>query len=218
VKEDIAALSPPEFIDWLFTTVTGQEREAYRTGRRWHGSFQNYQRLGLVAEYCASNYLGDLVEIGCLFGEATVIFAEVARKHGRRVIAIDPWEAPQPYGDEKPYDVWCRVVAPYRDIIDEQHVSSFSNHVVTLLRSRQLCFAYLDGDHSHNAVSSDIQAVAHCNGIIGVDDVAIYDEKPANNEPARRAFYERAEILCRLPMTHYLSREWYLLPPREVRE
>ena len=214
MQDHIAALSPPEFVDWLFTNITNVELNAYRVGREWQGSFQNYRRLGLIAEYCVLNYPGDLVEVGCLFGEATVIFAAIAKKHGRRVIAVDPWQAPPPYGDEKPYDVWCRTIAPYRDIIDEQHVSSLSDQAISLLKSRQLCFAYLDGDHSYNAVSLDIQAVAHCAGIIAVDDVTVYDLKPTNNAPARRAFYESAESLQRLPMTHYLSREWYLCPPR----
>jgi cephalosporin hydroxylase len=204
-------------MDWIFTTVTDQERDAYRNGRKWHGSFQNYRRLNLVAEYCAINYPGDLVEIGCLFGEATVIFAEVARRHGRRVICIDPWEAPPPYGDEEPYDVWRRVTEPYRDIIDGRRDSSLTIQSMNCVMGRQLCFAYLDGDHSYEAVKFDIRTVAHCNGIIAVDDVTIYDEKPANNEPGRRAFYDGAERFWRLPMTHYLSREWYLLPPRVKR-
>ena len=220
MQAHIAALSPPEFINWLFTNVTSDELDAYRTGREWQGSFQNHQRLGLVAEYCAVNYPGDLVEIGCLFGEATVIFAEVARRHGRRVIAVDPWQynPGDPYydPDKDHYKLFCDATTEWRDIIDVMRTSSLDPQAINEIRAHPLCFAYQDGLHTPDGVITDLLTLSHCAGIIAVDDVMMYDVKPTSNEPTRRAFYESAELLGRLPMTHYLSREWYLCPPREV--
>lgn len=213
-----AALSPPEFTDWLFTAVTRAELNAYRVGREWQGSFQNYQRLGLAAEYCVLNYPGDLIEIGCLFGEATVIFAAIARKHGRRVIAVDPWQynPGDPYydPDKDHYKLFCDAIAEWKGIIDVMRVSSLDPQAINEIKSRSLCFAYQDGLHTYEGVTTDLSTLSHCAGIIAVDDVMMYDVRPSNNAPARRAFYEGAESLQRLPMTHYLSREWYLLPPR----
>ena len=213
-----AALSPPEFIDWLFVTVTRTELDAYRSGREWQGSFQNSQRLGYIAEYCASNYPGDLIEIGCLFGETTVILAQVARKHGRRVIAVDPWEySPgQPYydPDKDHYRIFCDTIAEWKDIVDIVRMSSLDPRAIETIKNRLLCFAYQDGLHTYEGVIADLGTLSHCAGIIAVDDVMMYDVKPTSNAPARLAFYESAERLGRLPMTHYLSREWYLMPPR----
>ena len=217
MQADIAALSPPEFIDWLFANVTSVERNAYRTGREWQGSFQNHQRLGLVAEYCAMNYPGDLVEIGCLFGEATVIFAAVARRYGRRVIAVDPWryEEGDPYydPDKYHYGLFCDAIAQWKDVIDVMGMSSLDLRVIAEIKARPLCFAYQDGLHTYDGVTTDLDTLSHCAGIIAVDDVIMYDVKPTSNAHTRRAFYESAVRLGRLPMTHYLSREWYLMPP-----
>lgn len=221
MQADIAVLSPPEFIDWLFANITSDELNAYRTGREWQGSFQNHQRLGLVAEYCALNYPGDLVEIGCLFGEATVIFAEVARRHGRRVIAVDPWQYDlgDPYydPDKNHYKLFCDATAEWMDIIDVMRISSLDPQAINEIRAHSLCFAYQDGLHTYEGVTTDLDTLSHCAGIIAVDDVMMYDVKPSSNAPTRRAFYEGAVRLGRLPMTHYLSREWYLMPPQEVK-
>jgi len=222
MREDIVALSPPEFIDWVFTTATGQEREAYRRGRKWHGSLQNYRRLSLVAEYCASNYPGDLVEIGCLFGEATAIFAKVAKRHNRRVIAVDPWhysDGDAYYDpDEDHYKRFCDAITEWRDIVDIVRMSSLDPQAIEIIKNRPLCFAYQDGLHTYEGVISDLCTLSHCTGIIAVDDVIMYDMKPTNNADTRRAFYESAVSLRRLLMMHYLSREWYLMPPRRERK
>lgn len=218
MQAQIAALSPPEFIGWLFTNITNIELDAYRTGREWQGSFQNHQRLVLVAEYCAMNYPGDLIEIGCLRGEATSLLCAVARKHGRRVIAIDPWDYKpgDPYYDPGAdyYKIFCNTIAEWGDIVDIMRVSSQDPVTIDIIESRPLCFAYQDGLHTYRGVTTDLYTLAHCAGIIAVDDVIMYDLNPGSNADTRRAFYGGAVTLGRLPMTHYLSREWYLLPPR----
>ena len=221
MQAEIAALSPPEFIDWLFANVTNVELDFYRWGREWHGSAQNHRRLGIVAEYCALNYPGDLIEIGCLLGESTVILAEIAKKYNRRVIAVDPWhyEDGDAYydpdvSDDNHYKQFCEATTGWRDLIDIIRLSSLDPRAIGEIKSRPLCFAYQDGLHTYEGVTTDLHTLAHCAGIIAVDDVIMYDVKPANNADTRRAFYESAVLLSRLPMTYYLSREWYLCPPR----
>jgi hypothetical protein len=49
------------------------------------------ERLAGIADFCASRFSGDLVEIGAYRGETTRLLGQVARKHSRRLVVIDPW-------------------------------------------------------------------------------------------------------------------------------
>ena len=53
------------------------------------------RKLSYVAEYCCQNFEGDLIEIGCLRGSYDK-YAEVAKKYGRKVWAVDPWYERKP--------------------------------------------------------------------------------------------------------------------------
>jgi len=203
-------MEPKQFIGHLFDTLTGEELAAY-TRKQHYSAIQNYPRVEAVARYCAENWPGDLVEIGCLHGSATALFAQVAREHDRRVIAVDPWLELPMYGPN-PYGLFRAVVKDYEDIIDIVKLSSLTEEAITYVEARPLCFAYVDGLHTYEAATSDISTVAHCAGIIAVDDIIEYEDMYAGNADIRRAFDEGAKLLHRTPMLHHLCREGYLLP------
>lgn len=210
MRADIAILSPLEFIDWLYTNITDKELDAYTRGQQY-GATQNRLRVETVARYCAEHWEGDLVEIGCLYGGTTVLIAAVAREYNRRVIAVDPW-LELPFYADNPYGIFCRTMEPYKDIVDIVKMSSLTEEAIAYVKTRPLCFAYVDGLHTYEAVSSDIRTTAHCAGIVSVDDLIESPAAPYYNEHIRRAFGEGAKSLCRTPMLHYLCREGYLTP------
>jgi len=204
-------VGPEQFIEHLFNTLTDKELDMYTRKHQDYGAIQNYPRVEAVARYCAENWPGDLVEIGCLYGSATGLFAQIAREHGRRVIAVDPWVR-LPYYADNPYEIFCACTASWSDIIDVVKLSSLTGEAIAYVKDRPLCFAYVDGLHTYGAALSDIQTVAHCAGIVAVDDIIEWENAPGSNADVRQAFNEGAELLHRTPMSHYLCREGYLMP------
>ena len=198
-----------EFIEQVFAELTGEELR--HAGKLESGSYQNRPRLKRVAEYCVQHWPGDLVEIGLLHGNTTKILAEVARQHGRRVIGIDPFEPPHPgasYGKDY-YQVFLRNIEPWCEIIDVIKLSSLDPKAIAAVKARALCFAYVDGLHTYDACFSDIKTVAHCRGIIAVDDIHV---QYGFAEQLLHAFHDGAVLLDRVPVDCAISREGYLVP------
>ena len=169
------------------------------------GSIQQRQRVVQVAEYCAQNFPGDFIEIGCLSGETTKLLAEVAKKYDRKVIALDPWETGTQNCQGGEYEAFLKNIEPYKDYVDIIRASSLDEKAINLVNNRQLSFAFVDGLHTYDACLVDIQTVYHCFGIIAVDDILWSTE-------VENAFYKGAEIINRQKLYLPVCREGYLLP------
>lgn len=204
-------MTPEQFIEHVFSTMTDGDLAAYSPEHRRYGHVQNYPRVEAVARYCAEHWPGDLLEIGCMYGDATVLFAAIAREHNRRVIAVDSWSKHPQYAENFYYQ-FCARIAPYEDIVDIVKLCSQTKEAVAYIKNRPLCFVYVDGSHLYKDALSDIKTVSHCAGIIAVDDILQYESLPSANEETRRAFNEGAVALGRTPLSHYLCREGYLPP------
>lgn len=202
-----------ELIGKVFADHISGELENYATEHRHgFGYVGNRARLKAVAEYCVQTWPGDLVEIGVLHGTQTKIFAQIAREYGRRIIAVDPFNVKKvKYGDDY-YKIFLENTLPWSDIIDVVQLSSMDPEAVRYVKERPLCFAYVDGLHTYEACYSDILTVGYCNGIIAVDDIHV---KYGFAEALRRAFWDGAVALNRLPMDNSLSREAYLIRREE---
>lgn len=150
---------------------------------------------------------GDLVEIGALLGDTTVVLAPIARKYGRKVLVIDPYETgSQDCGGEE-YEFWLERTEPYRDVIEHWRLPSQNPEAVRQLKNRKIAFAFVDGLHSYEGALSDLHAVAHAS-IIAVDDM--------NMATCRLAFDEfRAG---KLTITPPYLREWYILNLMDSRD
>jgi len=203
---------PEQFVNHVFDTLTDEELDAYTRDTHGYGAIQNRPRVEAVARYCAEHWEGDLVEIGCLYGGTTVLFAAIAREYNRRVIAVDPW-VELPFYAGNPYGLFCGTIEPYNDIVDIVKLSSLTEKAIAYVKNRPLCFAYVDGLHTHEAALSDMRTTAHCAGIIAVDDIIEWNYAPGSNAEIRRAFDDGVKSLHRTPMSHYLCREGYLMPP-----
>ncbi len=189
----------------LFKSATLDELKSFELAPYMRGSMQQRERIVRVAEYCARRQPGDFLEIGCYVGETTKILAEIARKYHRRVIAVDPWEPGTQNCVGWEYNAFLQKVEPYADIVDIVRASSLNRETIALIKERALCFAFIDGLHTYSACLSDIQTVAHCQGIIVVDDILWNDE-------VMFAFRRGAYLTHRFAIHHPLCREGYLVP------
>lgn len=193
-----------EFIGRVFADTVGGDLNLYAVGyTEGFGHVGNRPRLKLVAEYCAQRWPGDIAEIGVLYGDTHKLFAEIAREHGRRTIAVDPFNSNSPRYRENYYQCFLDNTKEWADIIDVVKLSSMDPEAIAYLRERPLCFAYVDGLHTYKACYSDILAVGHCVGIIAVDDI--------RNNTLTSAFWDSAVALSRIPMDNSMSREGYLI-------
>ena len=190
------------------------EADGYRTDdRTWvNGSIQQRDRIAAIADYAARRWAGDFIEIGCLHGGTTRRLASVARLHGRRIVCVDPWPSKCPiagtdYGKD-PFATFKAAMLDWWDLLDIIKASSMDAATIAAVKTRPLCFAFVDGLHTYEAAASDIATVAHCIGIIAVDDIGW--------EPGvARAFWEGAGNLSRDALHNKLNREGYIGPPRD---
>jgi hypothetical protein len=164
-----------------------------------HGTEQQCQRVMQVADWCAGQWPGDLVEVTCQVGEMTCSLAAVARKHGRRVKALMLWgkEAANWNCPDTTHTRDMQKVKPYWDIVD-----------VVAGRERwdgpPLCFAFVNSMNDYRAYMNDIGMVSHCAGVIAVDDTLWQVE-------VDKAFLAMCHELGRGALQHPLCREGYLL-------
>ena len=183
------------------------EPMASKCDKRLRGHYRQPDRLRWVAELCAEQFPGDLVEIGAKVGATTRVLAEIARQYDRRIIVVDPWEAGSPGCHGWEYDVFLENTREYADIIDIYRTTSTNRDTIAALKMRPLCFAYVDGLHRYDVCYSDIMTVAHTAGIIVVDDIYW-------SVNLGRAFTDAANDTWRFPVWRNTPpmREGYLLP------
>lgn len=168
------------------------------------GSIQQSARIASVAEYCAQGWAGDLIEIGCFLGGTTVKLAEVAKKYNRRMIALDPWQLGTQNCHGGEYETFLKNTEAYRDVIDIVRSDSLDPQTIDKIKNKQLCFAFVDGLHTYEACLQDIQTVAHCFGVIAVDDTTWSPD-------VVRAFREGSALTNRSSLCIPVLRESYLL-------
>ncbi|MGD1808728.1 class I SAM-dependent methyltransferase [Dapis sp. BLCC M126] len=169
------------------------------------GSLHQHQRIARVAEYCVQIWPGDLIEIGCFIGETTKLLAEVAQKYNRRLMAVDPWELGTQNCRGGEYEAFLKNIEPYKANVDIVRLSSLDQKAISLIKNRELCFAFVDGLHTYDACLSDIKTVDHCQGVIAVDDLLWSPEVDS-------AFHKGAEIIQSRKLYLPICREGYLLP------
>lgn len=164
------------------------------------------ERMKQVAEDSVKRYPGDLVEIGCHIGETSRMLAEIAQRHGRRLIAIDPWYTSTQAPDGGAFARFQDNIKPFVDVVDVVRQSSLDEAVKKRVSQRALAFAYVDGLHTYYAALSDICMVAHCRGIIAVDDVSY-------GISIMLAMRRAAHVLGRTAVYATPCKEGYLTPP-----
>lgn len=192
-------LTTRDIINLLHQHVDQDEAYFYRHSDYWHYGWRGTsERVAAVAELAVAEFPGDLVEIGCAQGLTTERLAKLAAEHGRKVIAVDPWErAPDDFQE------FSNRIEPYRDSVIILPMKSQRPEVRQRLGETELCFAWVDGEHNYPALLSDLQAVAHA-GVIAVDDI-LWDWQ------LLRAFHEIGEETGRARIRHPWCNEGYIV-------
>lgn len=183
----------------------GSKGQAWGWGATWQRA-----RLHLMAEL-SCNWPGDLLEIGCLNGVTTEILQRVALKNNRRVIAVDPFEPGAQECQESTFDIFKKKTAPLKDVLDFIRLKSQDREAIDYIKSRDICFAYVDGLHTPWALRIDLQTVNHCAGAIAVDDL-LWSAK------VRAEFYMAAARLSRDIFHPPHCREGYLIRRKETEQ
>lgn len=169
------------------------------------GAIRQLERIVGIAEYCIRGWGGDLIEIGCGQGETTKLLAAVARKYNRQVISVLIEETGNENSQEGDYEAFLKNIEVYQDSVHVIRVSSLDEKAIEQIKNRELCFAFVDGLHTYDGCLKEIETVAHCQGIIGVDDLLWCSD-------VERAFQKGAEVIHRSKLHFPICREGYLLP------
>jgi cephalosporin hydroxylase len=128
--------------------------------------------LGVAAEYAVKKSNGNILEIGCAEGWTTVTFAQIARKYGKKVYCIDPYNGQQE-GSPVVHNQFKKTLEEYKDVIIHLQISSLSEEVLSLIGNEKMSFSFVDGLHTHAAAYSDILLslkLMNIGDIICVDD------------------------------------------------
>lgn len=194
----------------LLEDLTDDEWKSFKRKEYWvHGGEQQRERLERVADWCAAMMPGDLVEIGCYTGGTTVRLAKVARRYGRRVLAVDPWQSGVQECKDGDYERFLENIKPYQDVVDVLRLPSQHERVQAATKDRGLCFAFVDGLHTCEAALGDILSVAHAQ-VIAVDDMLYH-------AGIRSAFICGARKTQHVPAHLMLCREGYLFSDEILR-
>jgi predicted O-linked N-acetylglucosamine transferase (SPINDLY family) len=127
------------------------------------------------------NLDGDILEIGAHKGECTRLLLDFAEKYNKKVYVIDPWCGDQ-QGDE---DIYQNYFIPNTKDFDNLVVcreKSNSKIARAFMKNLNICFSFIDGLHTYEALDIDIKNAKQCHtngGIIVVDDVRGVDKRNA---------------------------------------
>lgn len=168
------------------------------------GSLQR-ERIENFARWSAAHYPGDFVEIGAYRGETSRRLAQAAAEMGRRLIVIDPWMIGGQDCEGTEHQQFLDNIAPWKEHVDVWRESSLNAEIIAKIKTRPLCFAFVDGLHTLKAAFSDTMAVGHAQGIIAADDVRY-------NRDLAFAHNHAAALLGRRSVIDPDMREAYILP------
>ena len=152
------------------------------------GGVYQWDRLAYVAEWAAENLPGDFCEIGCYAGGMTTRLAAIARRHGRKVIAIDPFPAGTPYRlAEEVRGGFAYEIAPWPEI-EWHEVDGNTSAAAKAIGERRLCFGFADATKEHEHVRAQLATLmAASDGPVCVDDAYVPDVLRAADERARES-------------------------------
>jgi cephalosporin hydroxylase len=123
-----------------------------------------------------NEFPGNIIEVGALHGNSTVLFCEMAREFKRKVFTFDPWNGVE-CGSEEVYKRYLENTAQYSDVLSTLRERSDHPRVCDiLLANSPIAFAYIDAEHTAAAVFWDFYMVSRFKPpLICVDDLCRKD-------------------------------------------
>ena len=205
-RNKLDSLSKEQLVEYIYTVTKDVSYKHWKT----NVSADNTDVKGIIR--CAMNYSTDpvFVEIGSFMGRTTCALGMVARLKGGRstVVAIDDF-----MGDPKHktqfkwvkrtfrkgfYHIFCRNVRKFKLEEIVKPIRKFSNEAIDdlkgILSDRKCDLIFIDGDHSYEGVSSDIENYTpflNTGGTIIFDDYANEEVKRAIDDYIDMERFER---------------------------
>ena len=125
-----------------------------------------------AAETAVKHWTGDIVEIGALAGDTTVLLCPLAEVYLRKVLVIDPWLAPTHDVAGWEHDAFMERTRTWREngVLEVIEDKSQKPEHIRRLANERWAFALVDGSHEHNDAFCDMMAVRHAK-VIAIDDM-----------------------------------------------
>jgi hypothetical protein len=129
------------------------------------------ERIALLADRCCQAIPGDLIEIGAYQGGTSVVLAQVARKHKRRLICVDDFKAGCSWNLDQIEPRFLEAIEPYRDVIDYLKMDAHHPDTIAAIQARRYCAAFSDDGHSIESHISELTTLLPVvDGLVIVDD------------------------------------------------
>ena len=149
------------------------------------------QRQKYLAGLACAGCPGDLIEIGVLSGDTSVLLAEIARAYNRKLVCIDNWPTTghaAPYRLDLAEQAFYKTMEPYKDVYELWREDCHSPEVLKRIGSRQWCYALSDDGHTYADHLAELCALLPVTtGIVVADDVYYHnDVKDAMKDAANR--------------------------------
>jgi predicted O-linked N-acetylglucosamine transferase (SPINDLY family)/glycosyltransferase involved in cell wall biosynthesis len=126
---------------------------------------------------------GDILEIGSHKGELCREMLKFAQTCGKKVHVIDPWSGPQ-QGNDNIYDNYFVPNTRDYDNLVVHRTKSQSKDALEAMSKMNICFSFVDGLHTYDALNQDIINAKKCmvrGSIIIIDDIRGVDTHNAKS-------------------------------------
>ena len=195
---------------------------------RTHGWTSQEQLEYLMAQVHALQERATIVEVGVWYGRSALALAEACRGTHRRVFAIDPWRnySASDNGEQSAFDGTAMMkdagVASFEDVyqsfLRQVHELELADWI-TILRmtslqaaqawpsTRPIDLIFIDGNHTYEAVSSDLKAwsphIAKGGSICGDDwDFPVNDDFKSVQRAVKDFLNEHPRYTLSLPRSN----------------
>lgn len=130
--------------------------------------------LSAFLDLILSKVQGNICEIGAGFGSNTEIFLRAAKKYGRQVLVIDPFETDwenMPKGYQYAFDKFWENVKDFDNLVIHKFPSQHESCYEKIKEFAPIAFFFCDGLQYKEAVLSDLRLMEQFNpAVICVDD------------------------------------------------
>jgi predicted O-methyltransferase YrrM len=155
------------------------------------GGYLFRKRQKFLAELAVKSCPGDLIEIGVLSGDTSVLLADVARRYNRKLVCIDNWPTEgiaAPYRLDLAEEAFYKTMEPYKDVYELWRVDAHDPETLKRIGSRQWCYALSDDGHLYSEHLAELCALLPVTtGIVVADDVYYHnDVKDAMRDAAAK--------------------------------
>lgn len=215
-------MTPTQYIHLLADSFVVSKTQSYFP--RYFGGNLNEQ--GEITELMQKLFIcgvanilgGNIVEIGAAEGKASGALAEIAHKHGKKLLVIDPYNGAQE-GTESLYHQFLAVQNRYRDTIIHRRDSSLTPESIAAIKDFAPSFVFVDGLHIEDVAYSDIRA-AHdalpVGGVVCVDDTNFLrrDAGAALTRAIGEGLFELVAIPTHVEQVMYSYKSWHFAVKR----